>query len=390
MTQVAIITTKEIESASSVLATTKGWVERYQKKHDSLLKKAEVNGDKLTPELDQEINDFLVSLRSAAKSAEDSRKPFTSKMDEIKKLFTKEESALKTTLSEKLQAKRDASARIYAREAAEKASVDQLKLDQAKARIELFAEAEAQIRIQYANRLQQDKQELLNAFDHATLETIDTLGDVLASVVGTFERSVWDNFKADVSNTLVYPMASKIPSELSDIAEKAKEGKFEKVAPHYQSEIKSYADHLLTLLPQRKEELEQGKASEAAEALKKQQEDEAKAIQIANQQKHDLQVKSQVGAAVIDVQIDQANRGLTIPKGQTIQGYAIEVLEQAGWAEIFKFFMSQGQEITEKTTIGSMKLFAERVAKSTGETITSEYLHYEPTYKAVTKAKKAA
>lgn len=390
MTQVAIITSAEIEGTSSILETTKSWVEKYKKKHDSLLEKAEANGAKLTPELDQEINDYLVSLRAAAKSAEEKRKPFTQKMDEIKKMFTSEEALLKTALSEKLQAKRDESAKIYAREAADKAAQDQLKLDQAKARIELFAEAEAQIRTQYANRIHQDKQELLNAFEQVTLETIDALADVLASVVGTFERSVWDSFTADVSNPLVYPLASKIPNEVTEIAVRAKDGKFEKVAPHYQAEIKGYADHLLTLLPQRKEELEQGKGSEAAELLKKQQEEEVRANEIANLQKQEQQIKSQVGAAVIDVQIGEAKRMSEVPKGQTIQGYVIEVSEQAGWAEIFKFFMSKDQLINEKTTMGSMKLFAERIAKSTGEIISSDYIHYEPTYKAVTKAKKAA
>ena len=83
---------------------------------------------------------------------------------------------------------------------------------------------------------------------------------------------------------------------------------------------------------------------------------------------------------------------MSIPKTQAIESYKIEVKEQAGWAEIFKFYSTHsGKDITEKTTMGTMKLFAEAEAKRNGTVIESSYLHYEPTYKAVTRnTKKAA
>jgi hypothetical protein len=283
-----------------------------------------------------------------------------------------------------LQGKRDASVKVYTEDKAEQDRKDQLKLDQAKARIELFADAEAQIRAQYGSILATDKQRLLEAFEEASLDNIGELESILKADVAQLSKEVCDGINADITSTLV-------PDEVTDICEKAKEGKFEKVAPHYQTEIKGYADHLLTLIPERKKELEEGKTSAAAEALRTEQ---AQATQLQAKQseyRQAEQVKSQVGAAIIDVQIEQAHRGLSIPKAQAIESYSIEVLDQAGWSEIFKFYSTHcDKDITEKTTMNTMKLFAEAEAKRSGTVIASEYLHYEGKYKAVVKSKKAA
>lgn len=388
--ELQIISEQEIQSASQVLATTKNWVAAYQKKETVLLNLAEKEGVKLTPSTDQAINDFLASLKKANKTANEARAPFTRRLDEIKGLFTAEEALLKG-LETKLQGKRDASVKVYVQEKAEQDRKDQLKLDQAKARIELFADAEAQIRSQYANQLNGDKVLLLHAFETCTLENIDSVAAMLDEVVGTFEQSVWDGFNASFDHELVSPLAALIPDEVVGICEKAKEGKFEKVAPHYQSEIKAYADHLLTFIPDRKIELEQGKTSAAAETLRTEQAQAAELQTQQSDQRQAEQVKSQVGAAIIDVKLEQAHRGLSIPKTQAIESYSIEVLEQAGWSEIFKFYSTHcDKDITEKTTMNTMKIFAEAEAKRSGTIIESDYLHYEAKYKAVVKSKKAA
>ncbi|RZJ92453.1 MAG: hypothetical protein EOO20_01725 [Chryseobacterium sp.] len=389
--ELQIITPEEVQSASQVLATTKSWVAAYTKKETALIALADKDGVKLSVETDSAINDFLASLKTATKTANDARSPFTRRLDEIKSYFTAEENLLKG-LETKLQEKRNASVKVYAQEKAEQLRKDQLKLDQAKARIELFAEAEAQIRTQYANVLAADKQRLLDAFSEITLDTICDLEGILKADVAPLTMEVWEGFKADVSNVLVFPLAATIPDELQEICLKAKEGKLEKVAPHYQEEIKNYANHLLAILPERRLELEEGKESAAAEELRKEQEAATKLQQEQSEQRQADQVKTQVGAAVIDVQIEQAHRGLSTPKASAIESYSIEVLEQAGWSEIFKFYSTHcDKDITEKTTMNTMKLFAEAEAKRSGTIIESAYLNYEPKYKAVTRnTKKAA
>lgn len=389
--ELQIITQEEVQSASAILATTKSWVASYAKKEAALIAVADAEGIKLTPDTDGKINDFLVSLKKATKKANEDRSPFTRRLDEIKGYFTAEENALKA-LETKLQSKRNESVKVYAQDKAEQDRKDKLKLDQAKARIELFAEAEAQIRNQYAAQLNGDKGLLLHAFETCTLENIESVSLMLNEVIGTFEQDVWDSFAASFENELVYPLAALIPDEIEGICESAKEGKFEKVAPHYQAEIKNYADHLLSLIPERRAELEEGKASAAAEVLRKEQETAAQEQAKQSEAKQAEQVKSQVGAAVIDVQIDQAHKSLSIPKAQAIESYSIEVLEQAGWSEIFKFYSTHcDKPMTEKTTLGTMKLFAEAEAKRSGTVIESAYLKYEGKYKAVTRnTKKAA
>lgn len=389
--ELQIITPEEVQSASAVLATTKSWVAAYQKKEAVLIAQADKEGIKLSVEIDSAINDFLASLKKATKTANDARSPFTRRLDEIKGYFTAEENLLKG-LETKLQDKRNASVKVYTQEKAEQARKDQLKLDQAKARIELFAEAEAQIRNQYATILNQDKQGLLNVFEALTLDNIAEFEEFLKADVLPLTEKIWSAVNADVSNPLLYPLASTIVDELDEICFKAKEGKFEKVAPHYQTEIKNYADHLLSLIPERLAELEEGKASAAAEELRKEQEAAAQLQQQQSEQRQAEQIKTQVGAAVIDVQIEQAHRGLSIPKASAIESYGIEVLEQAGWSEIFKFYTTHcDKDITEKTTMNTMKLFAEAEAKRSGTIIESAYLHYEPKYKALTRnTKKAA
>ncbi|MCX3266582.1 hypothetical protein OQZ29_17625 [Pedobacter agri] len=389
--ELQIITPEEVQSASAVLATTKNWVAAYQKKEAVLIAQADKEGIKLSVETDSAINDFLASLKKATKTANDARSPFTRRLDEIKGYFTAEENLLKG-LETKLQEKRNASVKVYTQEKAEQARKDQLKLDQAKARIELFAEAEAQIRNQYAAILKQDKQGLLNVFEALTLDNIAEFEEFLKADVLPLTEKIWSSVNADLSNPLIYPLASTIVDELDEICFKAKEGKFEKVAPHYQAEIKNYADHLLSLIPERRAELEEGKASAAAEELRKEQEAAAQLQQQQSEQRQAEQIKTQVGAAVIDVQIEQAHRGLSIPKASAIESYGIEVLEQAGWSEIFKFYTTHcDKDITEKTTMNTMKLFAEAEAKRSGTIIESAYLHYEPKYKAVTRnTKKAA
>lgn len=388
--ELAIITPQELQSASTVLATTKSWVATYTKKEVILLAKAEKEGVKLTPETDQEINDFLASLKKANKKANDDRAPFTRKLDEVKGTFTAEENLLKA-LETKLQAKRDASVKAYTLEKAEQDRKDKLALDQAKARIELFAEAEAQIRTLYATHLSESKAELLNAFSTANIDLIEGVEEMLKSVIGTFEQSVWDGFEAKIDSVLMFPQSALIADELVEICKKAKEAKFEKVAPHYKTEIKAYADHLLTLIPDRRKELEEGKASKAAIDLKAEQDLATQKQTEQSQAKQIQQIASQIGSAVIDVQITQAHRSMSIPKAQSIESYTIEVTEQAGWSEIFKFYSTHCEkEMTEKTTLGSMKIFAEAEAKRNGTVITSSYLRYDAKYKAVVKSKKAA
>lgn len=391
-TELTIIKQEDLQSAGTVLTTTRSWVTTYQKKHDVLKLQAEKEGVKLTPATDQAINDYLASLKKAATKAEDDRKPFTSKLNEIIKMFTAEETKLKVDLVTELQTARNNSVAAYKKEEAAEQAKAQTKLDKEKARIELFAEAETQIRTQYADLLKGDKEKLMDVYENCTLEMYESVLEMLSMVVGTFKQEYWDGIVATLDHNPLDNTKYFTLEELTTICNSAKECKFEKVAPHYQAEIKAYADHLVTLMPERKLELEAGVTESAAAAtLKSVQE----ALELKQSQealaRTEQNVQTQVSSVIIDNQIDTAKRLSKVPAAQSIDSYEIIVLDRAGWSEIFKFFITHSDEQDlGKMKLDSMKLFAERKAKSEGLKIESAYIKYEEKYKAVVKSKKAA
>lgn len=391
-TELSIITEKELQNAGTVLQTTKSWVAGYTKKQVKLLELAKKEGEKLTPETDQLINDFIASVKKACTAAENARKPYTQKFDEVVKMFTEQEKALKVDLVTDLQNARNVSVAAYKRQEAIDAAAEQKKLDKAKARIELFANAESQIRLQYSNLLNGDKEKLMEVYENCTLEMYESVLEMLEMVVGTFTQDMWEVVKATITQSPLDSTKYFTQEELTAICTEAREGKFDKVAPHYQTEIQAYAQHLVTLMPERKLELETGAAESAAAVKLKQEQADAEAEQIKlAEAKTEQVIQSQVSSAIIDSQISAANRSVSMPKSQAIESYEIIVEGNLGWSEIFKFYVSHADlSIEGKTKMESMKLFAERVAKSKGLKIESAYIKYEEKYKAVTKSKKAA
>jgi hypothetical protein len=381
-----IITPTDLQSANQVLTTNVSYVEKYKKKYDVLITKAKAEGVKLTPETDAAINDYLASAKKAVGVMEAGRKPWTKKAQDFVALFTAEENRLKADYFNGLQAARDASVKAYAIEEAENRKKEAARLALDKAKVELLAHAEQQIRNGYAQRLQADKAELLAHYEGITLELIDELATILENVDGDFKPDYWDGINANVYHELV----SK--DDCNSIATKAKEGKFDKVKPHYEAEIKAYAAHLLSLLPERRKELEEGKAtSEASLKLKDEQELLSKQQAEQSEKATATAIQANVASVIVDQQIDQARRSINIPKAQTIESYNIIVLERNGWAEIFKLFLTHSDEQDlGKVKLDAMKVFAERIAKSSGIKIESPYVQYEAKYKAVVKARRAA
>lgn len=383
---ITIITPNDLQSADQVLTKNISYVDKYKKKYDILIAKAKAEGVKLSPETDAAINDYLASAKKAVGVMEADRKPWTKKAQDFVALFTTEENKLKTDYFSGLQAVRDASVKAYAIEEANNKRIAAAKLAIDKARVELIAIAEQQIRNGYAEKLRADKAELLAHYEGITLELIDGLADILEHIDGDFKQEYWDAINASVSHTLIEK------EECEAIAAKAKEGKFEKVKPHYETEISAYAAHLLSLLPERRKELEEGKAtSEAALKLKEEQEQAAEKQLQESAKATSENIQTQVASVIVDQQIDQARRSISIPNAQTIESYNIVVLERNGWAEIFKLFLTHSDEQDlGKIKLDAMKVFAERIAKSSNIKIESEYILYEAKYKAVVKSRRAA
>lgn len=380
-----IVTPDDLQGAERVLVQNQSWVKQYEVKFNKLLDQANKEGVKLTPETDAAINNYLASSRTAVTKMEDQRKPYTQKLDQVVKLFTSEENKLKKDFFAPLQDKRNASVAAYAKEEAEQRKADQLKLDKEKERIAQFASAEEYYRNAYAKILRDDKELLLKAFEGADLGTIEWVQAIFVDVKGNLEPAIWDEVSCDLRSLLLGP------EECKKIAEEAKAGKFEKIAPHYKTEIRAYADYLLTLIPTRIQELKDGKDSEAAEKLKIEQVELEKKQAADSAARAQQDVSNKVATAVIDIQVNQASRSFQAPKTQKIESYEINILARDGWAEIFKFYLTHSDEQDlGKIKLDSMKIFAERYAKNPGIKIESSSIQYVEKFKAVVKSTRKA
>src|SRR5690606_38229283 len=180
---------------------------------------AEKEGEKLSPETDKKIMDWQVSAKTCAKTMRTDRMVYTSKMDEIKSMFTSVENKLEKDLYSPLQALRDKSAAIYVKEQREAEVAEAKKLAKEQERIQLLADAEQQVRNAYADLLRSDKDELFTAFNGADSETIDAVEATLKSVNVTFKIDRWNSIKPVLSSNI------HTPEELENIVMNAKAGK---------------------------------------------------------------------------------------------------------------------------------------------------------------------
>lgn len=389
-TTLTTITPSDLQTAQGVYSKSSEWLSAYESKHAALIKLATTA--KLPAEIDTKMNQFQVSARAALKAMNDNRTPFTEKAHAFVKAFTDMENRIKA-LDGEIQALRNASAAAYAKEEAAKREAERLDLARKTERITLLANAEQQVRDAYSAIVQGDKDELLSAFEAITLETLDQYEALLRDIHPVLKYERWEAIKVSLKPTQLNPQG-----EIDAIGVEALlGGKFDKCALHYKEEIANYAAHLLTLLPHRRAGLERGEAEskEAAELRAKQSQleaDQAAAAKAAAEKK----AEAERAEALLNQQVEQANRSAEAPR--SIESYSITVTNRQGWVEIFKFYLanttaSEGEDLG-KVKLDSMRLLAERLAKSTGVKIDSPHVVYEAKYKvavkSATKGRKAA
>lgn len=370
-------TQTDLQSAGSVYQTAIGFQDKYRAKQVALLAKAAANGAKLPKELDDELMNWQVSAKKAVKHIEDQRKPFTEKAHAFIKAFTGIENTLSKELYEPIQKLRDASAKIHAEEAAAARAKEQAELAAKQKRIDDIAALETQLRNGYALHLSAVKQTLLSVYSTATIEQIDDATYSLEGALNwTLSEESWN--------------AIALVGDAELLNEVRTQERFNACDDHFTSEIAKYAEYLLSLIPQRRAELEAGIAkSKEAEALAKKQEQEAAASKLAAQQKAEADAAKAKQAASVTVMVSQANREVEAPKA--IESYTVIVSSIDGWRSVVDYYLTNsGTDAGDlgKIKLDQMKAFAERQAKATGEMITHADVIYEPKYKAVARAAK--
>ncbi|MGV6945009.1 hypothetical protein [Sphingobacterium kyonggiense] len=324
---------------------------------------------------------WQVSAKKAVKAIEEQRKPFTEKAHAFIKAFTQVENALGKELYDPIQRLRDTSARIHAEESADAKAKEQAELTAKQKKIDDIAQLEGQLRNGYSAHLTNVKQAMLSVYSNCTLENIAEAEEVLNDFIGgELSEEAW------VSISLIGD------SEL--IKEVRTEARFNACNTHFTTEVTNYANYLISLLPQRREELEAGvKESKAAEELARKQKEEAEAAQLASEKLAEEEAAKAKQQAAVTVHINQANREVDAPRA--IESYDIIVTSVDGWRAIVDYYILNSRAKVDdlgKIKLDQMKAFVEKQAKVTGEVIDHEGLTYEPKYKAVARAtkKKAA
>ncbi len=367
----------DLQSAGAVYTTSINMLAKYSNKQAVLIEKARKCGEKLTKELDDELMNWQVSAKKAVKFMNETRAIYTEKAHAFIKAFTAIENELGKDLYEPIQHLRDTSARIHAEEAAEAARKEREELAAKQKRIDDIANLETQLRNGYAAYLAAVKNTMLTVYSNASLDQLDEAEQAVKGFVnGLFSKEEWE--------------AIQLIGEKELIDEVRTQEKFDKCAEHFTAEVTKYAQFVLQLFPARRLQLEQGIAdNKAAEELRQKQEEEAEAIRVAAEKRAAEEATKAKQQANVTVLVSQANRQEEAPK--TIESYSMVVGSVDGWRAIVDYYLTNSGTALEdlgKVKLDSMRMFAEKQAKVTGEIVDHKDVVYEPKYKAVARVSK--
>lgn len=351
----------------------------------------------LNPELDTRCNKYLVNCRNAKKEMEESRKPITQLFDQIKKEFTAAENDLDIrkdgTVPFVVQNHRNQYVKQLEAEREKKRLEQELELNKQKERVDIKISVESQLSAYLQAHIESRKELLQKSFNAITLENFVAKSKDLKELTPVYHKAHWIDFKP-----VLFPK-HLLGDEVKAITQEVIDSKdFDLIAGVVEGDINAFIRELIDKLPSLKNELERIAAANAEEKrqlekarAKREAEEKAKrkADAAEAQRKKEEELKLQAEGEKADAIMD--NLELFDDKGpETRSGYSINILHQAGAVELFQFwFEREGAKCTieelERKSIGQMKTFCERVAHKDGEMISSKFLKYEPTYKAVNR-----
>ncbi|QQT44866.1 Uncharacterised protein [Sphingobacterium multivorum] len=364
----------DLQSAGAVYTTSIAYLEKRKSKFDLLIAKANANGDKLPKELDDELMQYQVTNKKAVSSIEAQRKPFTEKAHAFIKAFTAIENELGKDLYDPIQKLRDTSAKIHAEEAAEAARKEREELQRKQKRIDEISNLETQLRNGYAALLGETKRTILQVYSNFDLEQAEEAKSVITNFINAkLSNEAWETITLVGSDELIGEVRTK--------------ERFATCSTHFTSEVTKYAEYILSIFPARVAELEQGIAdNKAAEELKQKQEQEEEENRVAAEKRAADEAAKAKQQANVTVMVAQANRQEEAPK--TVESYAVSVGSVDGWRAVIEYYLTNSGTPVEdlaKVKLDSMRMFAEKQAKATGEMVEHKDVVYEPKYKAVAR-----
>lgn len=406
-----------------------------------LIAELKANGNVMTPDLDARFQKFLANCAKAKTEMNEDRKVFTQTMTLIASAFTSEENKLDAakagTEAYEIQQIRNAYAKQLHEEEQER--LRQVKLQQEKDQetINLRSECKKRLSKYVSDAIAAEKMRINNVFNAITLETYEAKSNGLKTMQPVYPYTHFKEFKHGLSSRL-YTAAEIETLLILTISEE-----FAPSAELYKMQISELQTYLIDRLESKKQELEaikrqqeeQEREHQEQERIRKEQEtaNEARRLELekerqASEERQRLQrienerleserkQREQEEADRIKREEDERLRAqeleinqnkelestmslfntaaetaeVTTPKPETRQGFEIEVLNPAGWMQIFQFwFTEEGKSLDNekigKSTLDKMKTFCEKAAHKSGTKIESTFLKYTETFKAVNR-----
>lgn len=421
---------------------------RAKQAQQAQIDKIGAHGNKLNEELDNETKELIIKLRKSTDAREEDRKPITQLFTAIAKMFTGVEGELKALINP-LQVYRDDYAKWCHEEAERKQREAERKAKVENARTELRSSITQLIGTKLNEYLYSIKAKMQSGFNAITLENYDAKSTGLANMHTAFDRtklgevlrydlpnydahllSIEDANKARIDAHEAYDFNSwfiayhqeitdlkkelqdKLPSKKAELdAAAAAEAERQRIAKEQAEAEEKRQAAIAAANAEQKQKLEAEAAAQRAadakrladmqaeqariDAERKQREAE-EAAELQRQKeaadkkaKEDAEISAAAAKAqtLFDAAID-ATPDNAAPEART--GYEITVLHQAGWVEIFQLWYQNegvklGVEEMGKKSLNSMKTWAENHAKKNDEKLSSKYLKYEASVKAINR-----
>ena len=358
---------------------------------NSLIGQASQHG--MTDDLDSLMANYLEKLRVTHKAMNESRKPFTQLVDEVKKRFTELESDVapsgKGNIFAQVQELRDkyATAKIEEQRRREREAAE--KLAREKEAIQITQQVETAFASHVQQLISQAIISLNNSFESATLSTVENARQEIAGFMARVPQAAYYKFKPSIyANYLSSDQVQAIID--TTLANGYTEANLE-----YANQVNACKRELIDKLPSKVAELEEiaRAGSEQADALRKEAEARRKAAEEEANRKAQEEARrkadeaaARAAAEALEASINsQAEAYTGAPKVK--EGYEITVKNPVAYALIFQFwFEKEGREWPydkiEKMTISRMKAFCEAYAIKTGEVINSRLIEYKEIFKA--------
>jgi len=388
-----VVQTNEAIAANQISVT------RAKQAGFALIDEIEQKG--MSDEMDEKCNVMLVKIRKTGAAMLDRRKPITQMFDTLKKVFTGFENELdpKTNGSvyNQIQQARD----IYAAEKAEKAKQVERERQRLLAieneKVDVKSKVSIALNEWFEAHLQMSVNMLTNFFNKANLSNFNENSLAIKAFPVDYDRRHFDQFTKSVS--VIYVDQNTVTSIVD---ESKSDEQFKLFAEVFWNKIDDLKLNLIEKLPGKLQELqaiaeaEKNNAAEAerlkAESAQREADEKLKQQQEAEQRRIEAENKAESEKSTGQMQnLFDATPTETVNTSQVRTGFEITVTHQKGWLEVFNFWwLKEGYDLPidaiGRKSLDQMKTFCQNYAAKEGEKITSPYVKYKETFKAVAKA----